>query len=386
MRIVETTRMAFFPVFLSVVYVVRNQGLQLEGIIQSASEKLSSLVTDYELIIVDNASDDESINALKNLTGQSGYPNLQVYALTKEVDGDTASWVGLENALGDFVAVIDPLLDDIGFLPEMLDKAVMGADVVFANNQQKPRQNFAYRAAYAAFNLMYKSFNGIHLAKEAPQYRLLSKRVVNFILQHPQPAVTYRHLPATGGFARINMDYSAKPLAKSTKKLGKSIARGMRLLVSTTQAPMRLVTSLSLFGAAANLIYSVYVVAVGIFKADVAPGWVSMSLQQSGMFFLISLVLLVLGEYILHMASLSDEGPLYHVGQEFTSARMTCLQYAAALARLPLNVAHPVLTSGAVATVALFSVLIFREPFHWNTGAGILLVIAGVALITARVA
>jgi small multidrug resistance pump len=61
------------------------------------------------------------------------------------------------------------------------------------------------------------------------------------------------------------------------------------------------------------------------------------------------------------------------------------LLYAAALARLPLNVAHPILTAGAVATVALFSVLIFREPFQWTTVAGILLVIAGVVLITARV-
>lgn len=60
------------------------------------------------------------------------------------------------------------------------------------------------------------------------------------------------------------------------------------------------------------------------------------------------------------------------------------LLYAAALARLPLNVAHPVLTSGAVATVALFSTLIFREPFHWTTGTGILLIIVGVALITVR--
>ena len=60
--------------------------------------------------------------------------------------------------------------------------------------------------------------------------------------------------------------------------------------------------------------------------------------------------------------------------------------YAAALARLPLNVAHPVLTSGAVATVALCSLLIFREPFHWTTIAGILLVVAGVSLITVRVA
>ncbi len=61
------------------------------------------------------------------------------------------------------------------------------------------------------------------------------------------------------------------------------------------------------------------------------------------------------------------------------------LLYSAALAHLPLNVAHPVLTSGAIAVVAALSVLLFREPFYWTTGAGIGLVIAGVALITAKV-
>ena len=316
--------MAFFPVFLSVVFVIRNQSDGIEKILSTAAHGITSLVSDYELIIVDNASDDDSISILKKLTEEQGQPNLQVYALTKEVDTDTASWVGLENALGDFVVVIDPLADDISFLPEMLDKAVTGADVVFAENKEKAPQSIAYRGAYAVFNSLYRYFNGIHLAKEAPQFRILSKRVVNFILQHAQPAMTYRHLPATGGFTRVNLSYSAKPKMPFTnKKLGDSIDRGMRLLVSTTRAPMRIVTALSLFGAVANLLYSIYVVAIGLFKADVAPGWVSLSLQQSGMFLLISLVLLVLGEYILHMASLSNDGPLYHVGQEFTSARIT---------------------------------------------------------------
>jgi glycosyltransferase involved in cell wall biosynthesis len=315
--------MAFFPVFLSVVFVVRNQSGYTEKMLSVTISCISSLVSDYEIIIVDNASDDDSISVLKTLTGENGLPNLQIYALTKEVDADTASWVGLESALGDFVAVIDPLADDIEFLPDMLDKALSGADVVFASNQQKAAQSLAYRVSYAAFNGIYKLFSGIHLDKEAPQYRVLSKRVVNFILQHPQPAMTYRHLPATGGFARVNLNYSAVPKLSHTKRLGDSVDRGMRLLVSTTRAPMRLVTSLSLFGAVANLLYSIYVVGVGFLKTDVAPGWISLSLQQSGMFFLISLVLLVLGEYILHMVSLSNEGPLYHVGQEFTSARMT---------------------------------------------------------------
>jgi multidrug transporter EmrE-like cation transporter len=62
------------------------------------------------------------------------------------------------------------------------------------------------------------------------------------------------------------------------------------------------------------------------------------------------------------------------------------LLYAAALARLPLNVAHPVLTTGSVAAVALLSVVVFREPFYWTTAAGMILVIAGVAMLTARLA
>ena len=315
--------MAFYPVFLSVVLVVRNQSASLESIVSEAELHIGRLVSDYELILIDNASNDDSVTALKSLTGEAGHPNLQVYALTKEVDADTASWVGLENALGDFIAVMDPLADAIDFLPDMLDKAVSGAEVVFASNAQQSPQSLAYQAANAVFNALYKRFNGINLAKEAPQYRVLSKSVVNFILQHPHPAMAYRHLPATGGFNHANLNYSAPPRAARSKHLWDSIDRGMRLLASTTRAPMRVVTSLTLFGAAANLLYSVYVLAIGFFKADVAPGWVSLSLQQSGMFFLISLVLLVLGEYIVNMVSLSNEGPLYHVGQEFTSARMT---------------------------------------------------------------
>jgi hypothetical protein len=315
--------MAYFPVFLTVVLVVRNQSAELAPMLQDVAAELTSLVSDYELVVVDNASEDDSVAVLKSLTGEQGQPNMQVYALTKEVDTDTGTWVGLENALGDFIAVIDPMADDIHFLPQMLDKAVSGAEVVFANNAQKSPQSLVYRSASAVFNLIYKRINNVNLAKEAPHYRVLSKRMVNFILQHPQPAVSYRHLPASGGFARVNLDYSAVPKKKNPEQLMESIDKGMRLLVSTTRAPMRLVSALSMFGAAANLVYSGYVVAVGLFKSDVAPGWVSLSLQQSGMFFLISLVLMVLGEYIVNMARLSNEGPLYHVGQEFTSERMT---------------------------------------------------------------
>ncbi|MFC3606464.1 glycosyltransferase [Stutzerimonas tarimensis] len=314
--------MRFFPVFLSVVCVVRNQAERLEKTLAQTAELIAPHVSDYELIVIDNASDDNSVEVLKRLTGEQGLPNLQVYALTKEVGGDIAPAAGLENALGDYVAVMDPLTDDAGFLVAMLEQATQGTDVVFAVDESPSRRGVLYRGAYALFNSFYQRVNGIHLSKEAPQFRMLSKTVVNFILQHPQPALSYRHLPATGGFTRSHLSHRATSQTLPRKSLGESIDWGVRLLTSTTRAPMRLATSLALFGALANLLYSLYVVGVALIKPDVAPGWVSLSLLQSGMFFLVSLVLLVLAEYILHMSSQTCEGPAYHVAQEYTSARV----------------------------------------------------------------
>jgi small multidrug resistance pump len=62
----------------------------------------------------------------------------------------------------------------------------------------------------------------------------------------------------------------------------------------------------------------------------------------------------------------------------------TFLLYAAALAALPLNVAYPVLTTGAVAVVAVMSVLLFDEQYDWTTIVGTLLAVTGVSLIMAR--
>jgi glycosyltransferase involved in cell wall biosynthesis len=310
------------PVFLSLVVVLRNQASELEPLLKGITETLRDLVSHYELTVVDNGSEDGSVAELERLTREDGLPNVQVYSLIKPVDRDAACWAGVENALGDFVAVFDPATDDAAFLAQMMHAAVHGADVVFAHNEIAPRRSFSYRLAFSLFNRLYQWLSGVHLSREAPAYRLLSRRVVNAILQHPQPSITYRHLPATGGFTRVNLTYRAQPRATQRRLLRDSLDRGAFLLVSTTRAPLRMVTTLCLFGAGANLAYSAYVIAVWAFKEDVAPGWVTLSLQQSGMFLLISVVLLVLGEYILHVASLSGEGPPYIIGREYTSARM----------------------------------------------------------------
>ncbi|HEY7774371.1 MAG TPA: glycosyltransferase [Marinagarivorans sp.] len=313
-------------VFLSVVIASRNRSGSIEQELNDLSELLKTSVSDYEVVIVDNASSDDTLAKLKQLTDEEGLPNLQVYALTKEVEPDVAFWAGLESSLGDYCCMINLDTDSPQIIPTLLKKAMHGHDVVFGQNDSLNKQSLIYRSAERLFDHLFYKFNGVHLTKEAPQLRVLSKNVVNFLLQHAQPAQAYRHLPATAGFTKAKINYNHKTDKTASKSLLSSIDRGMGLLTSTTRSPMRIVTTLTLFGAGANLVYSIYIVLIGIFKDNVAAGWVSLSLQQSGMFFLLSLVLMVLGEYIINMVNRNSNGPAFYIAQEFTSAKMTRLE------------------------------------------------------------
>lgn len=309
-------------IFVTVVVVVQNQCSEIESTLRYISNCMTGKVVDYEIVVVDNASFDQTYSVLQTLTGIEGIPNVQVYTLTKEVDNETAVWIGLERGLGDYFLVFDPNVDDLSNLSEILAVAVSDTDVVFIHNTNEIKQSMGYRFGNYIFNILYKKSKGIDLLKEAPSYRLLSKRVVNFMSQYSEPTRIYRYLPATSGFAKEYMVYSSLKDPIGKKRLRESLGKGWRLLLSTT-TPMRVVNVVCLFGAFANIIYSAYVLIIGVFLENVAKGWVSTSLQISGMFFLISLVLFIFGEYILRITQKTNGDPEYHIGQELTSAKLT---------------------------------------------------------------
>lgn len=61
---------------------------------------------------------------------------------------------------------------------------------------------------------------------------------------------------------------------------------------------------------------------------------------------------------------------------------LTLALYALALTKLPLNVAHATLTSGAIVVVTFSSLLIFKEQFFWSTGFGLFFIILGIVILT----
>ena len=94
------------------------------------------------------------------------------------------------------------------------------------------------------------------------------------------------------------------------------------MLVHYSILPLRLVSLLGLLGSGLSLLYSAYVVVIYIFKSDVMPGWTTLSLQVSGLFAIVFLMMALLSEYVGRLLEESPDRPLYFLRDEQSSAVM----------------------------------------------------------------
>lgn len=306
--------------------VLDNSTEQVREVLLDAQRAIQNVAKDYELIVVNNAVT-ESVDLEIHEMLVADLANTTILTLVNKVDSDFAFWAGIDAAIGDFTAVVDLRSDNLEILEILVEKATSGNDIVLARNSLVQNSSIAYRLINPLAGKLFQLFTGVKASRDAPRFRVLSRNYINFLLRHSQPALTYRNLPDVNGFRRAVVDYEAEPMfgLRVKKTLPASFQRGLRVMFSTSRLPLRIVALASFLGAFANLAYSVYVIAVALTQSHVAPGWTSASLQQSGMFFLISLVLFVLCEYVVQVAGLANGGPGYFVAREAASNSNTLL-------------------------------------------------------------
>ena len=307
--------------FLSIILVNENELKTIKKDLILISQNISNIVDDYEIIIIHNPTNKNFGQDIQKVIDELKINNLQIIVLTDKVDYDTAIWAGIENSIGDYVAVFNPLTDEIKLIKKMLKYCLDGFDIIFSKNKNKVRHNLTYKILSKIFNFSFKFSTGVDLLKDAPPYRLFSKSVVSYLMYNRNPTIAYKYLPVKSGFKKKYLIFSKDiKKRKYNKSLIDNIDRGFKIITNSTKVPLRFVTFLTFFGAISNIFYSIYILVVAIFFENVAEGWVSLSLQQSGMFFLVSVVLLVLSEYILSILNTSYKDSDYHVADEYKSS------------------------------------------------------------------
>ena len=163
---------------------------------------------------------------------------------------------------------------------------------------------------------------GIRLNQYSNGLIALNRKAINHILLFPNPELRFRNIPSMAGFKFKNLDISYNLDKPEQIRLKESLSRGIKLITYSSESPLRIATLLSAIGALISMIYSFIVLLLWAFGENITPGWTSISMQSSIMYFLFSVVLLILSEYILGISRKSNTEPSCFISDEFTSAVM----------------------------------------------------------------
>lgn len=301
----------------SVVMVVKNVSENINMILERLHENLK-FPGDKQILIIDYGSSDNTVEILEECT--LVYPNIEVMCLLDSNDRDTAYVAGIEHCLGDCIVLFDPTSDSPETIKNLVYQIVnKKQDIAVASIFGNSKEGFLYRGLSALFIKMFRWLTGLDMRMNANRFRAINKRVAQYITMHDSAAITQQTIPLLGKFSSVMITQEHPALIKdnSPKSLMEGVQRAMSVIISTTAVPLRITTVACTLGAIVSLLESLYTVGVYVFRSEVAPGWTTLSLQISGMFFLISIALAMMSEHILNIKG--SKKVSYHIARSFRS-------------------------------------------------------------------
>lgn len=305
---------------VSVVMIMQNDQ---NSIAQTVEETVALLKKKYEyveILIVDNGSRDQSVETVKQL--QQTIPNIRLLVLSRKYDQEIAFAAALDNSLGDFVVLMDIQFDPPSVIPELLAKAQAGFDIVIAERKDRTDNTWAEKVFARLFYRIYGNISGFYFSPNASYFRVMSRRAVNSVIKIKNKSRYLKYFNALVGFTQTSVPYERvyKKEAKQTRDgFFRSAIKAINVIVSNTVLPLRLVSVLGILASLLSLLFLVYVFVVSLIKDKVAEGWISSSVMNAVMFFLVFLFLTVISEYISRILIESKDQPLYFVADEYNS-------------------------------------------------------------------
>src|SRR5690349_375539 len=139
----------------------------------------------YEIVCIDDGSRDETLARLVAL--RSRYPAIKVVALSRNFGKEIALTAGLRYAAGRAAIPIDAdLQHPPEIIPRLVEKWREGFDVVYAVRKSRGTETALRRLSAGGFYWIFKRLSDMPLPKDAGDYRLLDRRVVDAINAMPE--------------------------------------------------------------------------------------------------------------------------------------------------------------------------------------------------------
>lgn len=147
----------------------------------------------FEIILVNDGSRDNTYKEM--LEEQEKNPTIiTTICLSRNFGLEGAVNAGLRKALGDAVIVMDAdLQDPPSLIPDMIEKWANGADVVVCSRIKRSNDSFFKKFSAGVYYKILDSLSGkLKLEKSAANFRLLSRKALDVLLQMPESNCVFR--------------------------------------------------------------------------------------------------------------------------------------------------------------------------------------------------
>ena len=299
---------------VSVVIPCYNEGQNVEALFDRLLPVLDAMPVAWEVVCINDGSRDDTLTRLMEIHGRR--PQVKVIDLSRNFGKEAALSAGLAHAKGDAVIPMDAdLQHPPELIPELLARWRDGYDVVMAVRHARIGQSFRHKVMARAFYWAFDHMSEIPLPREAGDFRLLDRKVVDIINRMPERTRFMKGIFAWVGFRQTSIPYEQGDRAAGETKW--SFLRLLRFsfdgLTAFSVFPLRI---WGLIGGLISLFAFLYIMLrllrTALFGVDV-PGYESIIVTVLFLGGIQLLTLGIIGDYLGRVFNEVKGRPLFIV-------------------------------------------------------------------------
>jgi len=281
---------------LSVVVPVYNEEKNIEMLFNRIKENIP--VSNWELIFVNDGSADNTLPLVIGLSHQ--YKQVKYIDFSRNFGHQHAISAGIENATGEYIIVMDgDGQDPPELIPELLEKAKSGFEVVYAKRKKRKGEGFLKKFTAKAFYRILRNITSIEIPVDTGDFRIIHRKIQAILKQMPEQHKYIRGQISWIGFNQTFIEYDRAERIHGTTKFTykKMIQFALDGISSFSTWPLKIATLMGFGVSFICFIVILYTVYQKLFGFTVT-GWTSM---QISILFLGGIQLIgigILGEYL----------------------------------------------------------------------------------------
>ena len=289
---------------VSIVSPVYRGEKMVAELVRRVVESVSTFTDDYEIILVNDASPDNSWEAIVNQCAMN--PKVKGINLSRNFGQHYAITAGLHYSKGDWVVVMDcDLQDRPEEIPNLYRKAMEGYDIVYARRAVR-KDGFMKRMSSKLYHQVFNWLSGLKSDSAIANFGIYKHCVIDEFNKMPERARSFPSLVQYLGFkdTAIDVEHASRAEGRSSYNLHKLLKLSFDVIVSNSNKPLRMAVGLGFGMAMVSFLLAVYNVIAkwaGIIRV---PGYTT---TLFSIWFVGGLILFVMGVLGLYMGKIFDQ-------------------------------------------------------------------------------